>query len=422
MNIQQHLKKPLFKRDYVDAILKWLPDKEMIVLTGPRQSGKTSLLLYIIKHLLENKIAAETDILFYDAEDPSISDLFSSGIENVKKELMIDSAKTKQYLFIDEVHYIKDAGRLLKYLVDHHGDRLKIFISGSSSLGLSEAFKESMTGRKIVFEILPLNFGEFLEFKGSNSLRFAIRPTETKQARVLFEEFCMYGGYPRIAVENDTAKKMEILKEIYSSYIRKDISSFFGAESHERFNNLVKYTAINSGQIFNINSACKALGAISRSTLERYLSVLEGTYVIKKVTPFHGNKTKEIIKMPKYYFIDNGLRNAVLNSFNPLEIRTDAGCVLETAALRQLTVQYPGRDEIKFYRTKNGLEIDFISDTQAIRAYEIKKNGENFAQNSVSDFIAKYKPADFTVLNLSKTGTSGGFKYEYLYEFNKTPE
>jgi len=150
--------------------------------------------------------------------------------------------------------------------------------------------------------------------------------------------------------------------------------------------------------------------------------VLEGTYVIKKVTPFHGNKTKEIVKMPKYYFIDNGLRNAVLNSFNPLEIRTDAGCVLETAALRQLTVQYPGRDEIKFYRTKNGLEIDFISDTQAIRAYEIKKNGENFSQNSVSDFIAKYKPADFTVLNLSKTGISGAFKYEYLYEFNKTLE
>ena len=419
MKIGEIVKKALFKRDYLEKILKWLDDKEMIVLTGPRQSGKTSLLYGIIKHLIQNNIARENDILFYDAEDPAISELFSSGTANVIGEIRPGEGE-KKYLFIDEAHYINDAGRMLKYLVDHYGEKVKVFISGSSSLEITKAFRESMTGRKIVFEVLPLSFGEFLEFKGRPDLRNTgggIKVSEREEAKRLFHEFCMFGGYPRVALENDLEKKKAILKEIYSSYVRKDIASFFGAGTHDKFNNLVKYIAVNNGQIFNVHSACTNAGGISRPTVERYTGILEGTFITRKIPPFHGNKNKEIVKMGKLYFIDNGLRNAVVNNFNALDERSDAGGALETAALRQLLDRYPEKEAVKFYRTKSGLEVDFVADGGKIKAFEVKKNGDNFRENSVADFIKKYKINGFTVLNLTRSGPNNGFNYEYIYEF-----
>ncbi len=421
MDLMKKLKNPLFKRDYIDEILKWLPDKEIIVLTGPRQSGKTSIMLYIIKYLMDNEKTDPENISFYDAEDPNIASMFSSGIETIKKELGLDDdASPKKYLFIDEAQYISSAGRILKYLCDHYGHRLKIFISGSSALEISGAFRESMTGRKKVFEILPLNFGEFIEFSGGADLRRDARqgrPSAGPELAALFSQYCAYGGYPGVALERENEKKKSLLNEIYSSYVRKDAAVFTGAENHDKFNMLVKYIAINEGQLFNVQSACRDIGSLSRPTMERYLLLLEGTFITKKVGPFYGNKNKELVKMGKVYFIDRGLRNAVLNNFNTPDLRPDAGAVLEGAALRMLTGAGARPDEIKFFRKKAGLEIDFIREKETLEAFEIKKNGDSFSEKPFQDFIKKYKPSLFTVVSMNKKGSNGIFNYVTFPEF-----
>lgn len=410
--------KKIYERDCVKEILRWIDDREIIVITGPRQSGKTSLLYFFIRYLIENKIATEKSIYFYDAEDPKIADFFSSGIENIISEISPEQNK-KKYVFIDEAHYIKDAGKTLKYIVDHYGDQIKFFISGSSSLEISKNFKESMVGRKIIFVLYPLNFGEFLVFKDKKNLREKkLNIGEKEEIKILFNEFCIYGGFPRVVLENDLEKKKNILNEIYSSYIRKDIASLFGISVFDKFNKFLKYIAVNSGQIFNINSATINIQNISRPTIERYLNILEGTFIINKINPYYGNKNKEIIKMGKVYFIDNGIRNIIINNFNSLENRTDAGALLEIFALRNMLDKYK-KDEIKFYRTKSGLEVDFIIDKSQLYAIEVKKNGDSFKENYFIDFIKRYKINEFIIFNLTKNYIGDKFKYYFLYEIDR---
>jgi predicted AAA+ superfamily ATPase len=157
------LSKKIFKRDLAGKISGWIKDRELILLLGSRQTGKTNLMYYIIQNLVKAEKVSPQDIYYLDAETLDDAELIASGPEKIVKFLKAETGG-KKYLFIDEIHYVRDIGRILKQLVDHYSDTVKIFATGSSALEIKKNFRESMTGRKIVFEVLPLTFREFYYF------------------------------------------------------------------------------------------------------------------------------------------------------------------------------------------------------------------------------------------------------------------
>ena len=411
MEINNILEQDIYSRQVISEIKKWMPDKEMLLLLGARQTGKTSILYKIIQDIVSGGAAGAGDVFFFDAENINDAAMLSRGPEEIVKIVKPEKGARK-YIFLDEIHYVKNIDRTIKVLVDHYGKKLKIIATGSSSLEIKNRFKESMAGRKIVFNVYPLWFGEYLAFTGKKELAEVARGgsliKETGAAkehmRLLASEYygyMVYGGYPRVVLEPDTGKKKKLLEEIYTSYVRKDVSAFFRIEDIDKFNALINYTALNSGQLFNKNSASKELG-IAAKTIDRYINVLKLTYIAGIVKPFHNNKTKEILKMPKIYFYDNGIRNAVTGNFADIESRADAGVMLETAAYLNLIRHAGGAGNIKFWRSKTGAEVDFVIDSGRIKAFECKKSAALFSASRYSAFIEKYRPGGFYVLNLDR--------------------
>jgi len=425
LDIKNILKLKLYNRLIIDQIENWINDKEAILLLGARQTGKTSILYKIIQNLVNSEKVNTEDIYFFDAENINHLLILSRGIDEICKIVKPDENK-KKYIFLDEIQYVKNIDKTLKLLVDHYGNYFKIFATGSSSLEIKNKFKQSMTGRKIIFEVYPLSFYEYLTFLEEKQLadiiknrnfsddRSDIAYENMRQLKAKYLDYLLYGGYPRIVLESDENKKKILLDEIYSTYIKKDVEAFFKIEDIEKFNNFVKYAAINSGQIFNANSASKSLG-MARKTIIRYLNILNMSYIIGVIRPFYKNKNKEILKMPKIYFYDNGIRNSILNNFNNIDSRVDSGVVLETSAYLNLLKYFNKRENIKFWRTKTGSEIDFIIDGEKFYAIECKKSLANFSINKYKDFLENYMPQKFFVFNLDKEENSKSLIYKLQF-------
>lgn len=426
LKIDSILSRKIFKREIVDRISGWIKDRELILLLGSRQTGKTNLLYYLIQKLVSDEKVNPEDIYYLDAETLDDAELIASGPEKIAEYIRTVPGKRK-YLFIDEIHYVGDIGRILKQLVDHYSDSVKIFATGSSALEIKKNFRESMTGRKIVFEVFPLTFAEFLTFKGQDGLLAVYKqysglkpgrellPAEKRKFLELYREFSVYGGYPRVVLEPETEKKKAVINEIYSSYVRRDVMSFFEIENPDKFNTLLKYAALNSGQIFNIENAVKSIGGIARKTVEKYLDIMESTYIIKRVTPFFMRKTREIVKMGKVYFRDGGIRNRIVNNYQNPQDRADGGFVYETAVFMNLHKFAGNPDSVKFWRTKSGNEIDFIIDEEKISCIEVKMSTGNFKKQSMDQFITEHKPAVFMILNESKNSRENGLIYKSIY-------
>jgi hypothetical protein len=420
------LSKKIFKRDLADKISRWIKDRELILLLGSRQTGKTNLLYYMIQSLVRDEKVDPGDIYYLDAENLDDAELIASGPEKIAGFLNADSKK-KKYLFIDEIHFVRDIGRILKQLVDHYSDSIKIFATGSSALEIKRHFRESMTGRKIVFEVIPLTFREFLVFREQDGLiktydRFSglnnagePPPAEKRKFLELYSEYCVYGGYPRVVLEPEIEKKKAVIDEIYSSYVRRDVMSFFEIENPDKFNSLLKYLALNSGQILNIETAVKDIGGVARKTVEKYMGIMESTYIIRRITPFFKRKTREIVKMGKVYFRDGGMRNRIINNYKMPRDRTDGGFVYETAVFMNLHKYTGSVENIKFWRSKSGNEVDFIIDEENISCIEVKMSPGNFKPQAMDAFMGEYKPAVFIILNGAENSNKNGFTFKPIY-------
>jgi predicted AAA+ superfamily ATPase len=420
------LTKKIFKRDLAGKISGWIKDRELILLLGSRQTGKTNLLYYIIQNLVRDQKVKLEDISYLDAETLDDAELIAAGPEKIVEFLKARTGERK-YLFIDEIHYVRDIGRILKQLVDHYSDTVKIFATGSSALEIKKNFRESMTGRKIIFEVLPLTFREFLVFKEQGELLKTFdtlaglksngEPTPAGKRRFLdlYNEYCVYGGYPRVVLEPETEKKKAIIDEIYSSYVRRDVMSFFEIESPDKFNNLLKYIALNSGQILNIETAVKDIGGIARKTVEKYMGIMESTYIVKRITPFFKRKTREIVKMGKVYFRDSGIRNRIINNFHMPRDRADGGFVYETAVFMNLHKYTNSSESIKFWRSKGGNEVDFIIDKEKTSCIEVKMSSSNFKPQAFDAFMDEYKPAEFIILNETENHKKNSFIFKSIY-------
>ncbi len=381
-----------FKRDLEDKIVKYMDRDEIIAVFGPRQVGKTTLLKHIYNPLKDSAI-------FLTFEDVELKILFEEDLKSFIK-LYIEPYK---YIFIDEFQYAREGGKQLKYIFDTL--RKKIFISGSSVMELSVNVIRYLAGRIFVFNLYSFSFEEFLRVKDDNLFNLYktfdknISKSVSKKIYSFFDEYVVYGGYPRVVLSDGNEEKIEILKNLLSIYLLRDIKETAGIVDENKMYKLLKALSLQIGSIVTYNELANIVG-VNTVKLKEYLDIFEKVFMIKMLTPFYTNKRIEIVKNPKVYMYDLGLRNIVLKNFSKLEERVDKGAILENFVFRELCER-----DIKYYRTKNGAEVDFIVDEQT--PIEVKSHINSLkVSRSYHHFIEKYKPKEGYILNFDQIGST----------------
>lgn len=407
-------------RNLIEDIRNWLGKGDIIAIYGARQVGKTSLM----KYLMDELSGKGEKVIFIDLEDFEMRELLKTPPDFLRflREKGIKEGE-KVYVFLDEVYYLEEPSNLLKIIHDHH-PYVQLIVSGSSSFEIRKKFKDILTGRKQVFQLHPLSFEEYLNFKGLEELKnnkknltlYAILDGKFKQISSIlhnrfleaFEEFAIFGGYPRIALTENPDDKVLIIKEIYESYVQKDIKDFIRVENVPKFNALVKFLSVQSGGLLNLHKVSKELG-IDRKTLENYLFIMEQTFVIKRIQPYFANRQKEITKMSKLFFSDTGLRNYSIKDMRKIDLRQDKGAFIENTVYSEIDKQLHLLDEICFWRTQQKKEVDFILRHQGeFIAIEVKYQNFTCPQlsSSLKSFIRDYEPKITLVLNKNFWGES----------------
>lgn len=411
--------KTLKPRKIEDTLRKTLFQKPICVLLGSRQVGKTSLMLRLILHLSEKEQISPAQIIYLDLEFPQIlsqiDDLYGEDFLSFLKARGVNTEEDV-FIFIDEVHYLENPSSFLKILHDHYPN-LKLTVSGSSSLAIKHKFKETLTGRKRIFEINPLDFEEFLEFKGSPLLERKrklnlklileeeVRPDISElrflatEFNKLFEEYIIFGGYPEVTLLDSIEDKIALLSEIYRSYIRRDIKDFAKIGNVSAFNNLVELLGYQIGNLINLSETCNSLN-ISRPTVENYLFLLENTFVISLVSPYYTNRRQEIIKSSKVFFHDTGLRNSLCRNFDPTNNRMDKGALFENTIWAELHKHLQTLQELHFWRAKSKAEVDFVLRDKEILPIEARYRPfkEIKIPSGLRSFIKTYQPKTACVI------------------------
>jgi len=390
------------KRKLYSKIAAHLNSNEHSIITGSRQTGKTTILEQLYEELLQKK---ET-VFILTFEDPDVLREVNLHPENLLKFVDEKPAKgsgRKIFILIDEIQYAENPSNLLKYVYDKYKGKVKVIATGSSAFYIDRNFKDSLAGRKRIFELYTLDFEEFLIFKNQNEIReqwlntlsdpHYIAP-EKRSIEILFDEYLIYGGYPAVVLEPDVEEKMLLLSELVTTYLKRDVTES-NIRDFLRFQNLVKVLASNTGGLVNSNELGKTL-KISRPAQENYFYVLQKCFHLHFLKPFFRNLSKELVKMPKVYFNDLGFRNALLNYYEPVENRIDKGALVENYAFIRLRDLY-GTDNLHFWRTADGKEIDFVVNESYTKgkAIEIKFNGSEFNEKAYKVFRDSYP--DYTL-------------------------
>jgi len=366
-----------YPRKLQKKIYPWLDNPDAIIILGARQVGKTSLLELLKKDLIK-KWGAAKNIVTYNLEDSDQLAALNRDPKYFKEYLIFSGAdpQKESVIMIDELQYLNDPSHFLKYLADFE-PTLKLIVTGSTSLAIKR-FKDGMTGRKKIFTLFPLDFQEFLLFKENRMLstvleefhfrnlllkKGEIDPERIKpfnnEMKALFEEYVLYGGYPKVVLTKSRGNKLEELRELFETYELKDVNVLFDVANLPVFRNLFKLLAGSIGNLLNVNELSGTLG-IGRDTIRRYLSILENTFIICVLPPFHSNIRKELTKMPKIFFLDTGLRNFALRNFTEISFRPDKGPLFENAIFGELYKNLGVIEQLFFWRTLSKTEADFI--------------------------------------------------------------
>lgn len=392
------LPRRLVERGLLRKIIPWLKRDEIIVITGARQTGKSVLLFQLIYNLLLPK----TNNIFYFNLDSPKQHEFLTDPDNLIR--LVSRSKGKTYIFIDEVQRLKEPGLYLKGIYDLHLP-VKLIVSGSSALELKSRVHEALTGRKIVFHLTPFDLSELAQalFPDKNLSRLK---SDKVRFNTLLEHYFIYGGYPAVALAKSEKIKKALLGEIFQSYIDKDIRAFLKVENETAFSNLIKILAAQIGNLMNKDELSNSLN-IHKNTLDNYLFYLEQTFLLDFVRPFYKNPRKELLKNPKMYFSDLGLRNFALGAFSGFEFRSDKGAIFENYFYLALKRAQGEIGTVSFWRTKTGAEVDFVT-IQGLNPipYEVKAANlrEPRIGKSLRSFLTLYKPQDAYCINLSLKG------------------
>jgi len=389
----------MIKRKLYKDLKEHLSKKEISLIIGPRQAGKTTLMMMLKEYLTNNN----EPNLFFNLDIGNDLFYFQSQAKLLKK-IELELGNKRGFIFIDEIQRKENAGLFLKGLFDMDLP-YKFIVSGSGSLELKEKIHESLAGRKRVFELNTLSFEEFVNYKTNEKYKGKLNDyfkIESENVIALLEEYLSFGGYPRVVLENKIIEKRKYINEIYSSYIEKDISFLLNVQRVDAYEMLIKVLAGQIGRLVNHSEISNTIG-ISAVTLKNYLWYSEKTFITRRITPFFTNLRKEITKSPVYYFFDTGLRNFILNVFNTESINYENfGYVFENFVLSLLLEKIKDTSsKVNYWRTKDKSEVDFIINTGSrIIPFEVKyKNNKKIPiGRSLHNFIAKYDPEDAFII------------------------
>ncbi len=373
--------------------------KQVTVITGMRRVGKSTAVKYVLLK------AEHSNYIYLDCERIEIRVLFGGdNYELIKSQLEImglDFSKPS-LIALDEIQLVENLPSVIKYLYDTYD--VKFIVTGSSSYYMKNQFSESLAGRKRIFEMYPLSFEEFLDFKSVKPMNYSkhywgvFNNTWFNKYKDYYEEYIRFGGFPEVVLEDNHTDKIELLKDIINSYIELDVKLLSDYSISEDLYKLVKVLAARSGNKVDYTKLSSVTG-INRQKVSSYIQVLEYTYFIYQVTPFTKNIDKEISQQTKLYFADTGILNTLAGD------QLSSGQVFENTIATQLKIQ----GEIQYHQKKTGQEIDFIfnGDTalevketpvpqdkyileQRASSIDIKKCfvlGRNLSNAGFSDFI-----------------------------------
>lgn len=379
--------------------------EEIAFLIGPRQSGKTTI-MKLIQAELETR-GERTLFLSLDYESDKVH--FTSQARLLKK-IELEIGTSAGFIFIDEIQRREDAGLFLKGIQDL-GLPFKLIVSGSGSVDLKAKIKESMLGRKRVYEVYPLSLLEFVDFRTGYRYQEqlpAFFELERELSASLLMEYMNFGGYPRVVLETEVREKLRVMDEIYQGYITKDIAYLLNVAKLEAFSNLIKTLADQSGKIINYSELATTLG-ISLPTIKNYFWYAEETYTLKRVTPFFRNIRSEISKSPTVYFSDLGFRNYSLGIMGTLQRPDDLGFVFQNLVYLILREKLRwSSSNIHFWRTRAKTEIDFVVNTgKDIIPIEVKFRDlqKPSPPRALEGFMEKYRPPYCLVINKSLHAT-----------------
>ncbi|MFT3742121.1 MAG: ATP-binding protein [Gammaproteobacteria bacterium] len=345
-------------------------DNIWLVLVGPRQAGKTTLALHLAQHLIKQQ--RFNHLLYLNCDLIDIRNWLTTPL--FIQEAIDEFQLEKPIILIDEVQRLENPGLLLKACADLKLN-IKMIATGSSQLEIKSKVQEYLTGRHLEALILPLSYQEMGEIDIKNRL--------------------VYGCYPAIV---KSSEKTLLLRQIYSDYINKDVIEILKVSKTDVMQKLITLIAHSSGQLVNYTQLATDC-QVSTATTQNYLSILENTYVLARITPFVGNKRKEITSNPIFYFIDNGFRNQALHQLSqPLETRQDLGLLVQSAIFQELLkfkIQHFYDFSIHFWRTQSGAEVDFVLDHEG-GVIPIEVKFRNMQTPTISrgfrSFIEAYQP------------------------------
>ncbi len=343
----------------------------VLAMVGARQSGKTTFLKEQVRGL-------DSSYVLFD--DPDARGLFEEDVKKFEKQFIEGHAVT----VLDEVQTCKGAGRKLKYLADTNK---KIWLTASSEVILGKEILSFLVGRVSILTLYPFSLTEFLTAKNQKEV------TSPILERIIWEH-ATYGGYPKAVITPDIETKKIILNDLFETMILKDIAQTFSIDDINALQKFCKYLAINTGSILSFQTVSKELG-LYFATAKKYLNAMEKSYLIIPIKPFFSNKTKEITKQPKIYFMDTGLRNAITKTFaNDL-----GGSLFENYVLTELV---KAGFEPKYWKTKTKIEVDFVVEKQnQLIPIEVKLKAEpQKIERSLRTFIENYQPKNAFVVTL----------------------
>lgn len=364
----------LFKRSIEEMVKERLFKKRALLIFGPRQAGKTTL----VKKILEDFGKKGG---YFNCEFSDVRQSFVLG----HPESILDLVGEKKIVVFDEAQTIQDIGTILKTFIDSYPD-IQVIATGSSSFDLANKINEPLTGRSFEFTLLPLSLEE-------------IRQSKYSLSRESLYELFRLGSYPAIVAEENRELKEDILRNLATNYLYKDIYAFEALRNPRAFEDLVRLLALQVGSLVSFSELSQSLG-ISRLTVEKYIRFLEQAYVIKIIRSFSRNPRTEIKKAFKVFFYDCGIRNAILGDLSPLSERNDRGGIFEnfciSERLKNSVLHQDAR--IMFWRNRQGSEVDIVETMGSkIDAYECKwSDGKRIKNNQ---FLSAYPNAHFSVLS-----------------------
>lgn len=374
----------IIKRDVYKILQKKLERGKVLVLYGPRRVGKT----YVLENLAKDLKKKGETVKYLKGDNQITQDRLSSLVP----ETLINSVgKKTTVLIVDEAQKIPKIGDNLKILIDDF-PHIKIIASGSASFSLAQKVGEPLTGRKKTYTLFPVSAKELIETKGASYYSEA------------FEQHLLYGGYPEVFLKNSLEEKEEYLKNLVDDFLFRDILEIERVKNPKILRDLLSLIAFQIGHEVSLTGLGNRL-EINKKTVARYLDLLEKSFIIINIRGFSRNLRKEVYQNSRWYFYDNGVRNALINNLNPINLRNDVGSLWENYIVierlkKQAYSLIPSNNY--FWRTYDQKEIDWVEEREGkLFGYEIKWTDKNTSKPP-KGWIKTYKNASFELINKNK--------------------